>query len=184
MRQVVRAAHRRGHRRRGAQRVRLLQQSTADGGQDLTQPQSAFIHARRRSTPADYPADGRAPAPSLIWSPRSNVRLYGDTARVTVAARLGVRIALGTDWMPSGSMNLLRELRCADSSTRTTSAAILRRRAAVADGDRERRQRHRQRRRARRAGAGTRGRHHHLRRRAPTPTIARSSPPSRPTWCW
>ena len=24
-------------------------------------------------------------------------------------------MALGTDWMPSGSMNLLRELKCADS---------------------------------------------------------------------
>src|SRR5678816_200146 len=50
-----------------------------------------------------------------IWSPRSNITLYGDTARVTEAARLGVEIALGTDWMPTGSMNLLRELRCADS---------------------------------------------------------------------
>jgi len=51
----------------------------------------------------------------LIWSPRSNISLYGDTARVTLAAKLGVNIALGTDWMPSGSMNLLRELKCADS---------------------------------------------------------------------
>ena len=31
------------------------------------------------------------------------------------AARLGVNIALGTDWMPTGSMNMLRELACADS---------------------------------------------------------------------
>nr|HEX4314614.1 lamin tail domain-containing protein [Kofleriaceae bacterium] len=50
----------------------------------------------------------------LIWSPRSNITLYGDTARVTIAARAGVNISLGTDWMPSGSMNLLRELKCAD----------------------------------------------------------------------
>jgi hypothetical protein len=56
---------------------------------------------------------------SLIWSPRSNISLYGDTARVTTAHRLGVRIALGTDWMPSGSMNLLRELSCADSFNAT-----------------------------------------------------------------
>jgi hypothetical protein len=54
----------------------------------------------------------------LVWSPRSNVRLYGDTAQVTTAARLGVQIALGTDWLPSGSMNLLRELRCADDLNR------------------------------------------------------------------
>jgi imidazolonepropionase-like amidohydrolase len=51
----------------------------------------------------------------LIWSPRSNISLYGDTARVTIASKLGVNIALGTDWMPSGSMNLLRELKCADT---------------------------------------------------------------------
>src|SRR5690606_25801665 len=29
--------------------------------------------------------------------------------------RLGVPIALGTDWIYSGSMNMLRELQCADS---------------------------------------------------------------------
>ena len=56
---------------------------------------------------------------SLIWSPRSNISLYGDTAIVTEAARLGVRIALGTDWLASGSMNVLRELRCADSLNQT-----------------------------------------------------------------
>lgn len=50
----------------------------------------------------------------LIWSPRSNVSLYGDTAQVTQMARAGVSIGLGTDWMPSGSMNMLRELKCAD----------------------------------------------------------------------
>ena len=56
---------------------------------------------------------------ALIWSPRSNITLYGDTARVSTAARLGVEIALGTDWMPTGSMNLLRELACADSFNKT-----------------------------------------------------------------
>jgi hypothetical protein len=32
---------------------------------------------------------------------------------------MGVRIALGTDWVASGSLNLLRELRCADSLNKT-----------------------------------------------------------------
>jgi hypothetical protein len=50
----------------------------------------------------------------LVWSPRSNVSLYGDTAQVTLYARLGVAIGIGTDWVPSGSMNTLRELACAD----------------------------------------------------------------------
>ncbi len=50
----------------------------------------------------------------LIWSPRSNISLYGDTARVTVYDNMGVTIALGTDWVASGSANMLREYECAD----------------------------------------------------------------------
>lgn len=86
--------------------------STEGGGQDLVQPQSAFIHGigLRAGDFATMAQDGTA----LIWSPRSNITLYGDTAMVTAAARMGVQIALGTDWMPTGSMNMLRELRCAD----------------------------------------------------------------------
>ncbi|XXX77213.1 lamin tail domain-containing protein [Sorangium sp. So ce134] len=80
---------------------------------DVLQPQSAYIHGIGL-TALDYAAmavNGTA----LIWSPRSNITLYGDTAVVTAAARLGVQIALGTDWIATGSMNLLRELRCAAS---------------------------------------------------------------------
>jgi cytosine/adenosine deaminase-related metal-dependent hydrolase len=51
----------------------------------------------------------------LIWSPRSNISLYGDTAPVTEYKEAGVPIAMGTDWLASGSMNMLRELSCADS---------------------------------------------------------------------
>ncbi len=52
---------------------------------------------------------------SLVWSPRSNVSLYGNTASVTEYHVAGITISLGTDWLPTGSMNLLRELACADS---------------------------------------------------------------------
>ena len=51
----------------------------------------------------------------LIWTPRSNISLYGDTASVTLYDAMGVSIGLGTDWLPSGSMNMLRELACAAS---------------------------------------------------------------------
>ncbi len=57
----------------------------------------------------------RAAGASLVWSPRSNMSLYGDTAPVTEYHAVGVPIALGTDWLASGSMNMLRELSCADS---------------------------------------------------------------------
>ncbi|MBO5752915.1 MAG: amidohydrolase family protein [Proteobacteria bacterium] len=50
----------------------------------------------------------------LVWSPRSNISLYGDTAQVPVFDRLGVHIGLGTDWIYSGSATMLRELTCAD----------------------------------------------------------------------
>jgi len=83
------------------------------GATDLVQPQSAFVHGVGLLPPdiSEMATDGTA----LIWSPRSNVTLYGDTAHVTEYARLGVPIALGSDWIISGSMNMLRELRCADS---------------------------------------------------------------------
>ncbi len=62
---------------------------------------------------------------SLVWSPRSNVSLYGDTAAVPLFRRLGVNLALGTDWTISGSMNMLRELKCADFLNRTRFDAAL-----------------------------------------------------------
>jgi hypothetical protein len=48
-----------------------------------------------------------------VWSPRSNIDLYGSTAPVALLRSLAVPIALGTDWLASGSMNQLRELDCA-----------------------------------------------------------------------
>jgi imidazolonepropionase-like amidohydrolase len=91
----------------------LCLSSNMNGGQDLTQPQSVFIHSIGL-IPADYETMAIA-GTGMIWSPRSNIRLYGNTAAVTVAARLGVPIALGTDWLQSGSMNMQRELQCADT---------------------------------------------------------------------
>ena len=80
---------------------------------DVLVDKSAFIHGIGL-TASDY-ANMAQKGTGLIWSPRSNITLYGDTAIVTEAARFGVLIALGTDWMPTGSMNMARELRCADS---------------------------------------------------------------------
>ncbi|MEO6953292.1 MAG: amidohydrolase family protein [Polyangia bacterium] len=87
--------------------------SNVGGAHDLTLPQSAFIHSVGLQA-ADY-ATMAAAGTRMVWSTRTNVSLYGDTARAQLAARLGVKIALGTDWTVSGSMNMLRELRCADS---------------------------------------------------------------------
>jgi len=50
----------------------------------------------------------------LVWSPRGNSHLYGNTAQVRMLKNQGVLISLGSDWTPTGSMNLQRELQCAD----------------------------------------------------------------------
>lgn len=52
---------------------------------------------------------------ALIWTPRSNIALYGDTAPVTMLDRQGVLLALGTDWAATGSATMPRELFCAAS---------------------------------------------------------------------
>lgn len=83
---------------------------------NLVTSKTAMIHAIGLQ-PQDYGTMAAA-GTAMIWSPRSNITLYGDTARVSVAARMGVEIALGTDWMPTGSMNMSRELACADSFNR------------------------------------------------------------------
>ncbi len=51
---------------------------------------------------------------TLIWSPRSNVALYGSTVDIPNALRAGARVAISTDWSYSGSYNLLEEFRCAE----------------------------------------------------------------------
>lgn len=50
---------------------------------------------------------------TLIWSPRSNLALYGETIDISAALDVGVKLALGTDWSPSGSFNMREELACA-----------------------------------------------------------------------
>lgn len=81
----------------------------------------------------DGAGDGRGA--KLVWSPLSNLLLYGRTTAVQDALAAGVLVSLGTDWAPSGSANLLTELKIADlvlrqdgapgSSARGRSAAAI-----------------------------------------------------------
>jgi 5-methylthioadenosine/S-adenosylhomocysteine deaminase len=64
----------------------------------------------------DGSGDGRGA--KLVWSPLSNMLLYGETARVYAALAEDVLVSLGTDWSPSGSRSLLRELKVADVALR------------------------------------------------------------------
>ena len=50
---------------------------------------------------------------SLVWSPQSNLRLYDQTTLAVDALLLGIPVALGADWLPSGSTSLLAEMQVA-----------------------------------------------------------------------
>lgn len=88
----------------------------SEGDLDVVGANTGVIHGTGLLAP-DIAEMAREQA-SLIWSPRTNISLYGETARVTTYATLGVNIALGTDWVITGSMNMLRELQCADQLNR------------------------------------------------------------------
>jgi 5-methylthioadenosine/S-adenosylhomocysteine deaminase len=62
--------------------------------------------------PEDFDVLAHAGA-SMVWSPLSNLLLYGKTADIATAHASGLAIALGPDWSPSGSKNLLGELKIA-----------------------------------------------------------------------
>ena len=64
-------------------------------------------------TSAEFQKMGEVGA-DLAWSPLSNLLLYGDTTDVVAADQAGVRISLAPDWGPSGSKNVLHELKVAD----------------------------------------------------------------------
>jgi 5-methylthioadenosine/S-adenosylhomocysteine deaminase len=63
-------------------------------------------------------AEMRAADAKLVWSPLSNMLLYGTTTDVYAALVEGVSVSLGTDWTPSGSRTLLQELKIADVALR------------------------------------------------------------------
>jgi 5-methylthioadenosine/S-adenosylhomocysteine deaminase len=90
----------------------------------------AAIHCTALDRP-NY--DEWAPAGgSVVWSPFSNLWLYRDTTDVLAARAAGLRVCLGADWSPSGSKNLLGELKVADLWNRTALAGELKAREICA----------------------------------------------------
>ena len=74
---------------------------------------------------------------SLVWSPRSNVFLYGGgtdltkTTNIPLALAKGINVALAPDWSIGGSQNLLDELRFADQVDNTRVGRRARRRKTL-----------------------------------------------------
>jgi 5-methylthioadenosine/S-adenosylhomocysteine deaminase len=56
---------------------------------------------------------------AVVWSPFSNLWLYRATTDVVAARDAGLLVCLGADWGPSGSKNVLGELKVADLWNRT-----------------------------------------------------------------
>lgn len=83
---------------------------------NLLAPPLVAIHGTALGRPEfDAMASARA---RLVWSPRSNLVLYGRTTDVGAALDAGVAVALAPDWTPTGSANLLEELRFARGVSR------------------------------------------------------------------
>ena len=109
--------------------------------EDCLQPTLGAIHCTALEQ-ANYEQWG-AHGGSVIWSPFSNLWLYRATTRVDQAKQSGVRVCLGADWSPSGSKNLLGELKVADMWNREHLWKGLHRPGALRDGKRQPRRRSR-----------------------------------------
>lgn len=77
----------------------------------LLRPETVIIHGTAL-TAEDLGAAGAAGA-KLVWSPSSNMALYGDTTNVEAALEAGISVSIAPDWTPSGADTMLAELRFA-----------------------------------------------------------------------
>jgi 5-methylthioadenosine/S-adenosylhomocysteine deaminase len=77
-------------------------------GRELLIPGVALIHGV--ALQPEMFTEMAAHGVNLIWSPRSNLELYGSTVDIAAAKAAKVKIALAPDWSPSGSDGLLAEL--------------------------------------------------------------------------
>lgn len=95
---------------------KLYDVTTVDGC--LFSPKTTIVHGTALEEP-DF-ARMAAHGMSLVWSPRSNVFLYGHgtdlakTTNIPAALELGITVALAPDWSIGGSQNILDEVRFAD----------------------------------------------------------------------
>jgi hypothetical protein len=88
-----------------------LEEFTFMQSQSLLNPKGVVIHGIPLR-PIDFKAMSDHET-SLVWSPRSNLELYGATADINAALDKGVEIALAPDWAVTGSSNMLNELKVA-----------------------------------------------------------------------
>ncbi|MQA75627.1 MAG: amidohydrolase family protein [Solirubrobacterales bacterium] len=80
-------------------------------GLDALTASTVVIHGTALSE--DQLADLADAEAKLVWSPQSNLRLYGETTKAGAALARDVTVGLGADWLPSGSTSLLAEVKVA-----------------------------------------------------------------------
>jgi 5-methylthioadenosine/S-adenosylhomocysteine deaminase len=95
----------------------------AMGTHDCIAPRFVGIHCTALG--AEQFADWYPRGGSIVWSPFSNLWLYGATTDVEAARASGLRLCLGSDWAPSGTKNLLGELKVADMVNRDALGGLL-----------------------------------------------------------
>jgi 5-methylthioadenosine/S-adenosylhomocysteine deaminase len=88
----------------------------------LLTPATVIIHGT--ALDRDRLARVKAAGAKLVWSPQSNLRLYGQTTRAVEALGLEIPLGIGADWLPSGSPSLLAELRVARRALRDQGMEI------------------------------------------------------------
>ncbi len=91
--------------------VRARQQFLMLEQNDLLRPNLIGIHSLALR-PEQHAAMAAAGA-RVVWSPLSNSLLYGETIDPNILRDSGVAFGLGSDWTPSGSRNLLQEMKVA-----------------------------------------------------------------------
>ena len=104
----------------------LVEEYELARSEDMLRPRFCAIHCTALGGPQFDEWERRAAAidaregvageknGTIVWSPFSNLWLYQATTDVASARDEGMRICLGSDWSPSGSKNLLGELKVAD----------------------------------------------------------------------
>lgn len=92
-------------------------------GLDLIVPELVTVHGTALNG-ADFDQMAAAGG-KLVWSPLSNYYLYGSTTDVPRAMEAGVLVSLGADWAPTGSANVLAELKVADKVNREVWGGVI-----------------------------------------------------------
>ncbi len=75
--------------------------------------QPGFVIIHGVGLDAKMLADAAKRGVSIVWSPTSNLLLYGETLDVVAAKKTGMTIAMGSDWGPSGTKSMLDEIKIA-----------------------------------------------------------------------